>query len=137
MIEPDQAAALRQVAEDCVALVASEYGRRLDWSPQSLDDLDEVCDLLLADGPLSDERMDLWWKLVGAYTGEVLIRVHGGNWTAHEAAAGAYAVSVQGITALPFATAHRVLSGEPYKSLGSFVRVFPAIAERGRGTAAG
>ncbi|WP_199509853.1 hypothetical protein [Nucisporomicrobium flavum] len=133
MTEPDPAATLRRFAEECVALVGQQYGRRLDWSPESLDELDEVCELLLADGPLPDERLDLWWKLVGAYAGEVLIRAHGGSWTMHDAAQGAYAVSVQGMTALPFSTAQRVLSREPYKSLGSFVRAFPAILERGRG----
>ncbi|MGA5298279.1 hypothetical protein ACPCHT_00040 [Nucisporomicrobium flavum] len=133
MTEAVPAAALRQFAEECVALVAQEYGRRLDWSPESLDELDGVCELLLAGGPLPDQRLDLWWKLIGAYAGEVFIRAHGGAWTTHDAAPGAYAVSAHGMTALPFNTAQRVLSGEPYKSLGSFVRAFPAILERGRG----
>jgi hypothetical protein len=103
--------ALQHVAEQCVALVADQYGRRLDWTPDSLSDLDEVCALLLADGPLPAQRLDLWWKLIGAY-----------------------AVSVHGLTALPFATAHRVLHGEPYKSLASFVRAMPAIVEHSRRT---
>jgi hypothetical protein len=126
--------ALQHVAEECVALVADQYGRRLDWTPDSLADLDEVCALLLADGPLPAQRLDLWWKLIGAYTGEVLIRAYGGIWISHEKAPGAYAVSVQGLTALPFATAHRVLHGEPYKSLASFVRAMPAIVEHSRRT---
>ena len=134
MTERDRAAALRQVAEECVGLVANQYGRRLDGSPQSLDELDEVCGLLLTDGPLSGQRLHLWSRLVGAYTGEVLIRAHGGRWTAYEATTGGYAVSVQGVTAMPFATAYRILSGEPYKSLGAFIRALPAVVERGRGT---
>ena len=38
---------------------------------------------LLADGPLDDRRLDLWWRLIGTYTGEVLVRVHGGQWVTH------------------------------------------------------
>ncbi|MDT7804168.1 MAG: hypothetical protein QOI78_7601 [Actinomycetota bacterium] len=64
----------------------------------------------------SGPRFDLWWKLVGAYTGEVLVRAYGGDWTTH--------------TAFPFGVAERVLSGEPFKSLASFGRALPAIIER-------
>jgi hypothetical protein len=60
----------------------------------------------------------------------VLVRVHGGQWTTHEQAPGAFVVAVNGITALPFGVAERVLSGEPFKSLGSFGRALPAIIER-------
>lgn len=134
MDTPDRAA-LQRIAEECVALVADQFGRRLDWTPDSLADLDEVCALLLADGPLAAQRLDLWWKLIGAYTGEVLIRTYGGRWISHEEASGAYAVFVQGLTAFPFATADRVLRGEPYKSLASFVRATPAIVEHSRRTA--
>jgi hypothetical protein len=129
MSTPDRAY-LQHIATECVALVARQFGRDLDWSLASLDELDAVCADLLADGPLSDERLDLWWKLIGAYTGEVLVRVHGGQWETHEQAPGSFVVSVAGVTGFPFAIAGRVLRGEPYKSLASFARVLPAIAAR-------
>ena len=53
---------LEHVATECVALVASDFDRQLDWSLASLEELDAVCADLLADGPLNDQRMDLWWK---------------------------------------------------------------------------
>ena len=34
--------------------------------------------------PLAGERRDLWWRLIGAYTGEVVIRAYGGEWLEHE-----------------------------------------------------
>src|SRR4051812_6062332 len=134
MSAPDPAY-LHTLASECVDLVARQLGRQLDWSPESLSTLDEVCGELLADGPLTGERLDLWWKLIGAYTGEVAIRTHDGTWVEHETSPTAPAVSVLGVIGFPFGLASRVLDGEPYKSLASFVRVLPAIAEQAnRGT---
>jgi hypothetical protein len=118
---------LRFVAEQCVSLVDSEFSEQLDWSLDSLGTLDSVCTALLADGPLPEARLDLWWKLIGAYTGEVLIGAYGGSWSED---AGTPAVMIKGHTAMPFTIANRVLSGEPYKSLASFARVFPALLAR-------
>jgi hypothetical protein len=108
---PDSAG-LRSAAADCVALVAAEYGTRLDWSVDSLAELDGVCASLLADGPLTDERLELWRKLIGAF-----------------------AVSVSGTTAFPFKVADRVLRGEPYKSLASFARALPVVVDNARRSA--
>ncbi|MEH0936585.1 hypothetical protein [Micromonospora psammae] len=124
---------LHALADECVELVSRQFGRRLDWSPESLSTLDEVCVDLLADGPLADERLDLWWRLIGAYTGEVVIRAYGGEWVAHETSPGVPAVSALGLTGFPFGLAARVLDEEPYKSLASFVRALPTIAERTEG----
>jgi hypothetical protein len=121
---------LHALANECVDLVSRQFGRRLDWSPESLSTLDEVCVDLLVDGPLAIERRDLWWQLIGAYTGEVAIRAYGGEWVETETSPGAPAISVLGVTGFPFGFATRVLDGEPYKSLASFVRVLPTIAER-------
>ena len=45
---------------------------------------------------------------------------------------GETAVRALGVTGFPFGTAHRILTGEPYKSLASFARALPAIAEHSR-----
>jgi hypothetical protein len=124
--------AMQRIAGECVKLVSEQFGRQLEWSVAGLAELDEVCAALLADGPLTGQRLDLWWKLVGAYTGEVVIRVYGGQWITDERQSGAPAISALGITGFPFATANRVLSGEPGKSLASFARALPAIAEHSR-----
>ncbi len=123
---------LRYLASECVSLVRAEFGRDLDWELDSLSELDAVCAQLLVDGPLVSERLDLWWKLIGAYTGEVVLRAYDGVWTEHEMAPGSLAVSVEGTVGFPFAVADRVLRGEPFKSLASFGRVFPHIGERAR-----
>ncbi|MFI9385816.1 hypothetical protein [Kutzneria sp. NPDC052558] len=120
---------LRFVAEQCVSLVADQFSQQLDWTLDSLTALDDVCARLLADGPLPESRLELWWQLVGAYTGEVLIHAYGGAWGEHDRSS-APVVVVKGNTALPFTIAHRVLTAEPHKSLASFARVFPAILAR-------
>jgi hypothetical protein len=68
---------LHALADHCVNLVARQFNRQLDWSPESRSALDEVCTDLLADGPIADQAVDLWWQLIGAYTGEVVIRPTG------------------------------------------------------------
>jgi hypothetical protein len=120
-------AGLRAIARECVELVLADFGRELDWSVEVLD---EVSRELLADGPLAGDRLDLWWKLTGAYTGEVVVSAFDGEWITHERADGAYAVQALTVTGFPFALAGRVLSGEPYKSFASFARALPAISER-------
>jgi hypothetical protein len=70
---------LHHVATECVTLVSRQFGRQLDWSVASLAELDAVCADLVADGPLIAQRLDLWRQLIGAYTGEVLVRVYGGS----------------------------------------------------------
>src|SRR5450631_1355267 len=122
-VDPD---GLRSIAAECVPLVLTEYGLTLDWQLDSLQILDDVCQQLVASG-LSSERADLWWKLVGAYTGEVILAAYGGQWIEHDQAPGSYAVLVNGVTGFPFAVAGRILTGEPFKSLASFGRAFPHI----------
>ncbi|MFJ1753374.1 hypothetical protein [Kitasatospora sp. NPDC088134] len=128
--ERDQPVTLAFIAEQCVALVADNHGRRLDWSVDSLVELDAVCAELIADQPLNEKRFDLWWRLAGAYTGEVLVRAFGGEWTDGGEDSGGPAVRVLGVTAFPFNNAHRVLLGEEGKSLASFARVIPIVARR-------
>jgi hypothetical protein len=123
---------LRETAEECVALVASEFGRTLDWQLSSLGELDVICqDELLRDGPLVGDRLDLWYFLIGVYTGEVMVRVYGAEWVTHERAPG-YAVMLHGTTGFPFTIARRVLNAEEGKSLASFGRVLLVIVEHSR-----
>lgn len=121
---------LREIAGDCVTLVAGTFGRTLDWQLDSLRELDDVCRLLLAAGQLPADRLDLWWKVIGAYVGEVMIGAHDGRWIEHELAAGAYAIEIDGVIGFPFATAQRVLDGEPFKSLAAFGRTFEGLRDR-------
>ncbi|MFB9833520.1 hypothetical protein [Actinoallomurus acaciae] len=118
---------LDHLAAECARLVATDHDRRLDGSLASLAELDEVCWALLADGPLAEDRLRLWWQLAGAYTGRVLVQEYGGTWIDHE---GSLAVEVSGVKAFPFSTAHRVLSGEEGKSLASLARALPVIIDR-------
>ena len=55
---------LQGVAAQCVRLVSEEFGRELDWSLASLGVLDDVCAELVADGPLSGQRLELCARAV-------------------------------------------------------------------------
>jgi len=121
---------MRRLAAECVNLVGEQFGRQLDWSIASLGELDAVCAELTADGPLAGQRFELWWQLLGAYTGEVTIRLYEGQWITDDERGPA--ISALGITGFPFSTARRILSGEQFKSLASFARALPAIAEHSR-----
>jgi hypothetical protein len=121
---------VRHVANECVGLVAEQFGVSLDPSLDSLTALDAVCSALLAEGPLAGPRLDLWRKLVGAYTGEVVIRAYGGSWVIQEEEPGAFAIAALGITGFPFGLANGILAGEPFKSLASFARTLPEISAR-------
>jgi hypothetical protein len=120
---------LRRLATQCVNLVKADFGRDLNFSSESLRDLDAVCAELTVDGPLSGDRLNLWWRCVGAYTGEVVIRAYEGRWITHEMAPGAYAIEAMGSTGFPFGVAHKILRGE-WTSLANFGQVFPAVASR-------
>lgn len=123
---------LQDLAAQCVSVVEVEFDRTLDWTADSLSELDAVCRQLLSEENPSDERLDLWWRLVGAYTGEVVIRTYGGEWVATDDTGSGYAVSVLGITARPFAIADKILRGAPDKSLASFARVLPVVSKQSR-----
>jgi hypothetical protein len=129
-VSDSDAEVLHQLATECVTLVADQFGVTLDWSLDSLSALDVVCSRLLADGPLSGQRLDLWWKLIGCYAGEVVILAYGGSWVTHDQAPGAFAITSLGVTGFPFGLANRILTGEPFKSLASFARSLPAISAR-------
>jgi len=128
---PD-AATMQEIAAQCVRLVGEEFGRELDWSLASLGVLDDVCATLTADGPLTGQRLELWAQLAGAYAGEVTIRAYAGQWLFKEGGAGPPAIRALDVTGRPFATAVRVLSAEPGKSLASFARALPVISEHAR-----
>ena len=125
-----EAETMQRVAAECVNLVGEQFGRQLDWSLASLGALDEVCAQLTADGPLAGQRLELWWQLIGAYAGEVTIRLYEGQWIIDDERGPR--ISALGITGFPFSTARRILSGEQNKSLASFARALPAIAEHSR-----
>jgi hypothetical protein len=122
--------AMREIATECVDLVETKFAVTLDWSLGSLEQVDAACAALLADGPLAGERLDLWWNLIGAYVGEVLLRAYDGEWTVLDDPPDTYAVRLPGASVFPFETAGRVLTGEPFKSFASLGRAYPAILER-------
>lgn len=118
---------LRALAAEAVVQVAAECDVTLDGRLTSLDELDDVCERLLSEGPLTERELTPWYFLFGAYVGEVVLATHGGRWIEHELAPGVLAITVNGATGFPFSYAYKVLTGEPTKSFGAFGRVFPQL----------
>src|SRR5688572_30448449 len=100
MIDDEDVEQLRHAAEQCVAVVAGDFGRELDYSLESLAVADEVIAELLTEGPMPDDHFELWCTLFGAYTGEVVVRAYKGQWARPEP--GSPVIKVDGITGMPF-----------------------------------
>jgi hypothetical protein len=78
--EGNEAVGLEVIATQRVELVEERFGCRLDWSLESLGELDRACDALPADGPLAEER----WSCGGSWSGPTRVRC----WSGRTGAAG-------------------------------------------------
>jgi hypothetical protein len=77
-------------ASDAVDHARSKFGIALDYSPQSIEQVEQVLSRLYAKTPRgiwkflkkgpSEEVVDTLCKMYGGYIGEVFRRVHGGHW---------------------------------------------------------
>jgi hypothetical protein len=73
-----------------IAKAAAERGTTLDFTPESLADLDELLDRLFGrrwpvgrSGRLDTRRYEPMIEPVAAYVGETLLRIAGGDWDVH------------------------------------------------------
>jgi hypothetical protein len=110
---------LALMASQCVELVSDNFNRALNWELESLSELDATCSELIADGSPSEDRFVLWWNLVGAYTGAVLIRAYDGQWVEHELAQGAYGVLIEGHTCFLSASLAEYSGASPTRVSGT------------------
>ncbi len=120
---------LQRLAAECVQLMENQYDRQPDWSPESHSVLDEVCAPLLADGPLTGERLDLWSTGRRIYRRGCHPDLRRQVDHPRELSQRSWRLRARR-DRLPFRAATRVLTGEPYKSLTSFMRGLPIVADR-------
>lgn len=69
----------RQMADQFVRMTAQRLGVRLDYSPASLDAVDDAVDKIKATGVSEQDASGMVYA-VGCYVGEVLVRHAGGEW---------------------------------------------------------
>jgi hypothetical protein len=134
---------MRAYACDAVSYAEQRLGMTLDYSEQSLEDVDRIVAEYSKGGMLDPdqlsvaEREDLWafCKMLGGYVGEVIIRNLGGEWQTKEMDDGSIAVQLvtAGVTGSPPEAVWRALA-EPYKAIVSFYRGLRAILGHGEQT---
>lgn len=84
---------VRQAAQFC-ALMRDSYGVHLDYSPASVNLLDDLIDANFGPGSADDNAALI--VSMGSYVGEVIIRSHGGCWRADEEFFHSPAVVIEG-----------------------------------------
>jgi hypothetical protein len=107
-----------------VEVAKSEFRQTLDFSPDSINALDEIL-VLLAESPEID--LDFEARLWGSYLGEVLRQRYAGSWEMTQYPGGEHAVpavDVRGSRLFPLMKVHRRLTiGEEEDLPGFFTMV--------------
>lgn len=83
----------REAAEFC-NLARESYGLELDYSPSTLNQLDDLIDHIFGPGSADDNAALI--VAMGCYVGEVVLRAHGGQWRADEEFFHSPAVIIEG-----------------------------------------
>ncbi len=124
---PDLEAMMQSYARAAADLAFSQFQRKLDFSAESIDGLDEIL-VMVGESPELD--MDFEVRLWGSYLGEVLRRRYAGSWemTVYPGGATAVpAVEVRGSRLFPLMKVYRRLTAGEEEDLHSF---FAMVMER-------
>ncbi|MGC2694937.1 MAG: hypothetical protein WA738_04020 [Candidatus Angelobacter sp.] len=112
--------------------IAREFNTRLDYSENSLMELEAIVAQLAADlpagGPPSDELTEMC-KMWGSYFGEVVRRRFGGNWSIETYPGKQFAtltLSVAGNKLFPSMKVHRRIVGGEADNLWAFYKMVKA-----------
>lgn len=129
---------MKAYATDAVA-VAARRGLDLDYSERSLGDVDA----LLAresfigttprepESPEDEEQLWVCAKLLGAYVGEVVVRVLNGHWAEEPGPGGVRpAIIVEGVKGFPIDKVWKRLTVSEFDTVGGYCRVLKAIVDR-------
>lgn len=124
---PDLGAMMEGYAQAAVELAQSEFDRKLDFTAESIDSLDDV---LVAVGESPELDLDFEVRLWGGYLGEVLRRRYAGSWEMTQYPGGAVAVpavDVRGSRLFPLMKVYRRLTTGEEEDLVAF---FSMVTER-------
>jgi len=116
----DLAAMMEGYARAAADLARSNFNRKLDFTSDSIEMLDEVL-VLVSESP--DLDLDFEVRLWGAYLGEVLRRRYAGSWEMTQYPGGAVAVpsvDVRGSHLFPLVKVYRRLTMGEEEDLRSF-----------------
>ena len=117
---PDLGSMMAGYAKAAVEVAESEYRRKLDFSPESVNALDEIV-VLLSESP--DIDLDFESRLWGSYLGELLRSRYAGSWEMTQYPGGQLAVpavDVRGSRLFPLMKIYRRLTIGEEDDLPSF-----------------
>ena len=123
---PDLGAMMEGYAQGAVELAKSEYRQTLDFSAESIGELDDIL-VLVSEDPNID--LDYESRLWGSYLGEVLRRRYAGSWEMTQYPGGAVAVpavDVRGSRLFPLMKVYRRLTVGDEEDLRSFYSMVTA-----------
>ncbi|MGA8672630.1 MAG: hypothetical protein WB679_22325 [Terracidiphilus sp.] len=124
---PDLGAMMDGYAQAAVELGSEGFQQNLDFSSESIENLDEIL-VLISESP--DVDLDFEVRLWGSYLGEVLRRRYNGSWEMTPYPGGAVAVpavDVRGSRLFPLIKVYRRLTMGEEEDLASF---FSMVTER-------
>ena len=126
-IYPDLASMMEGYARAAAELGRSQFGLKLDFSPESVDSLDEIL-VMVGESPELDLEFEV--RLWGSYLGEILRRRYSGSWDMAPYPNGPNAVpavEVRGSRLFPLMKVYRRLTEGNEADLRSF---FSTVTER-------
>jgi hypothetical protein len=114
---------MQTYAAEAARVAAAEHGKKLDYSANSIEALEDILDSLS-----SPPESDLEWltKLWGSYFGEIFRRRYSSEWTMTEYPGGKFAVptlEIGGSRIYPLLKVHRRLTLGPSENLVSFAEM--------------
>ncbi len=125
IVYQDLASMMAAYAEQAVYLAEKEYLRRLDYSEESIEALEEIASQVaqkVTSGEEEQQQVRLW----GAYFGELLRKRYAGEWTITDYPGGATAVpalELRGSRLFPLMKVYRRLSMGKEENLVTFYRM--------------
>jgi hypothetical protein len=124
---PDLGSMMEGYARAATEVAKREFKQRLDFSPESIDNLDEIL-VLVGESPELD--VDFESRLWGSYLGELLRQRYAGSWEMTQYPGGVVAVpaiDVRGSRLFPLMKVYRRLTVGEEEDLGAF---FSMVTER-------
>jgi hypothetical protein len=124
---PDLGAMMEGYAQAAAELGKREFRQKLDFTPESIDGLDEIL-VLVGESPELD--VDFEVRLWGSYLGEMLRRRYAGSWEMTQYPGGVAAVpavEVRGSRLFPLMKVYRRLTAGEEEDLRGF---FTMVTER-------
>ncbi|MGA2169085.1 MAG: hypothetical protein ABSG62_12815 [Terracidiphilus sp.] len=124
---PDLGAMMEGYAQAAAELGKREFRQKLDFTPESIDGLDEIL-VLVGESPELD--VDFEVRLWGSYLGEMLRRRYAGSWEMTQYPGGVVAVpavEVRGSRLFPLMKVYRRLTAGEEEDLRGF---FTMVTER-------